>query len=262
MPTWTATVRSMRTVSRKVVSSTATSLLGVLKSVRERPPLAHVVRDDHQDRRQRRQRDQARPLARERRRTSEHRHGVDHAGDRRAAAVLDVGRGARDRAGGRDAAEERRTRCWRCPAPTSSTLDLWRLPIMPSATTAESSDSIAASRATVTAGEKSSRTRSSVTSGRLRRRDRGVDLAEARADRLDREAESGTPRPTRRRIATIGAGNPCARPAARATQDRERAERRRRPRQATTVGEARRVGPPLRQERRGHRAHRQARAGP
>ena len=38
----------------------------------------------------------------------EQRQRVDHARDRRARAGADVGRGARDRAGGRDAAEERR----------------------------------------------------------------------------------------------------------------------------------------------------------
>ena len=103
------------------------------------------------------------------------------------------------------------------PWATSSTLDLWRLPIMPSATTAESSDSIAASSATVTAGEKSSRTRSSVTAGRLRRRDRGVDLAEARADRLDRAGRAPRRRPTRRG-SRRSARAPCARPSARRTR--------------------------------------------
>ena len=92
------------------------------------------------------------------------------------------------------------------PCATSSTLDLWRLPIMPSATTAESSDSIPARRATVTAGEKSSRMPLERHGGQPGRRDGSPDLAEAGADRLDRQAQGRHERPRPTRIATIGAG--------------------------------------------------------
>ena len=82
---------------------------------------------------------------------SEQRQRVHHAGDRRPAAVLDVGRRARDRAGGGNAAEQRRHDVGDAlrhqlhvrPMPP---------PIMPSATTADSSDSTAPSSAMVNAG--------------------------------------------------------------------------------------------------------------
>src|SRR6266513_335476 len=59
------------------------------------------------------------------------------------------------------------------PCATSSMLERWRPPIMPSATTADSSDSIAARSAIVKAG----------------RGQAGVDLAEPSADRLDRQVQ-------------------------------------------------------------------------
>ena len=100
-------VRSTKTVRTKVTRRTLTSLLRRAEESREGTPFAHVVRDDDQDRRQRRERHQADPRP-SRRSTSRTVRAWIMPATRRAPAVLDVGRGARDRAGGRDAAEERR----------------------------------------------------------------------------------------------------------------------------------------------------------
>ena len=70
-------------------------------------PFTHVVRNDDEDRRKRRKWNQ-RSVATEEERDEQQRERVGDAGDRRSSAVLDVRRRSRDRAGGRNAAEERR----------------------------------------------------------------------------------------------------------------------------------------------------------
>jgi hypothetical protein len=75
---------------------------------------------------------------------------VDHAGYRRAAAVLDVGRGARDGADGRDAAEERHHEV-RHPLRHQLRARAVAAAGHASATTAESSDSVPATNAIATA---------------------------------------------------------------------------------------------------------------
>ena len=68
--------------------------------------LAHVPRHQKQDRGQRRQRHLA-GIGCQHQQDQQQGDAVDHAGQRRGAAVLDVGGGAGDRTGGGDAAEQR-----------------------------------------------------------------------------------------------------------------------------------------------------------
>ncbi len=72
---------------------------------REGMPLAHVVRDERQDRGQGGERDEAYPAA-EQHEDGQDGHRMRHAGDRCAPAVLHVRGGASDRSGRRNAAEE------------------------------------------------------------------------------------------------------------------------------------------------------------
>jgi hypothetical protein len=87
-------------VRKKVTSRTATSLFGDRSS-------AHVVGDDHQNRRKRRHRNQRRETA-EKERDEQQRERVNHSGDRRPTAVVHVRRRAGYRTGRRHAAKERR----------------------------------------------------------------------------------------------------------------------------------------------------------
>ena len=70
-------------------------------------PLRHMIGDEHQDARQGGQGDQRGPLADEKGNEQQH-DRVNHAGDRCAAAALDVGGRTRDGTRGRDATEHRR----------------------------------------------------------------------------------------------------------------------------------------------------------
>ncbi len=106
MPTSTATVRSANTVSRKRRGPDQSIGGREPQDRRNRVPFAHAIGDDHQDRGERRQRNELRQ-----RRRDEHDHQqrqrVDDSRNGRGCAGADVGRRAGDRAGGRDAAEER-----------------------------------------------------------------------------------------------------------------------------------------------------------
>ena len=107
IPTSTAIVRSAKTVSANVDDPDGDVGPGQPQQLRDLVPLAHVPRHHQQDRGEHRHRDEPR----QRRRGQQHdeqRDGVHHAGDRRARAGADVGRGARDGARGRQAAEQRR----------------------------------------------------------------------------------------------------------------------------------------------------------
>ena len=115
MPAWIATVRSTSTVSRKVVRSTSHVAARHAEELHEVPPLAHVVGDDEQDAGQRRHRDPGGPVGEEEH-DREQRRRVDDAGDRRATAAADVGRGARDRAGRRECRRRAARRDSRRPA--------------------------------------------------------------------------------------------------------------------------------------------------
>ena len=106
-PTSTATVRSKTTVSTKVPTRMVRYCGLKLRSRRELVPLAHVPGHEHQDAGQRGQRH----VHRQRRGQQHHRQQrqrMHDAGDRRGRAGAHVGDGARDRAGGRNAAEEGR----------------------------------------------------------------------------------------------------------------------------------------------------------
>ena len=148
--------------------------------------------------------------------------GVDDARHRRSRARPEVGRRARDRAGHRDAADQRRRRCWPRPGPCSSAFELWRSPVIESATTADSRLSTAASSATVRADGSSGRIRSARNCRKLDGRQASRNAAELRSDRLDRQAERGNRQRCRATSATIEPGHarqPLAAPAgpARAT---------------------------------------------
>ena len=119
---------------------------------------------DHEDAGQHRQRDVAGERRREQQ-DQQQRDGVGHAGDRACGHRPDVGRGAGDGAGCRQAAEQRRQRRWRRPARSARRSDRGGRRDMRSATTAESSDSIAPSIATVRAGDSSVRIRSTRNAG-------------------------------------------------------------------------------------------------
>ena len=106
-PTRMPSVRSRKIVSRKVASSTTASPREARSSVANSCFSAMFQATDDQHGGERGQRD----VARERRRDQHEQQQEDrmqHARDRPARAGADVGRGARDRAGDADAAEQRR----------------------------------------------------------------------------------------------------------------------------------------------------------
>ena len=84
----------------------------------DRRDLAHVERDDEQDRGERRERDVVGERG-EHHQDQQYRRRMGDAGDRAVAAMPDVGRGSRDGAGGREPAEQPRAHV-RDPWPTSS----------------------------------------------------------------------------------------------------------------------------------------------
>ena len=106
-PTSIATVRSKNTVSKKVSSSTSRSPHRRRQRVAEVLVLAHVPGHDQQHRGQRGQRHVAHQR-RQQQHEQQQEHRVQHARDRRTRAGAHVGRGARDRAGRGQAAEQRR----------------------------------------------------------------------------------------------------------------------------------------------------------
>ena len=156
IPNSTATVRSANTVRANVTSQTATSVFVCRSSTRNLVPLAHVERDDEEDR-------------------GEHRHGhvPGEAGAMSSTPssvsawiIPETGVRAPDRTfvavraiapvAGRPPNIGDTTLA--TPCATSSTFGLCRSPLMRSATTADISDSIAPRRATVSAGDSSVRT--------------------------------------------------------------------------------------------------------
>ena len=161
--------------------------LGRLEERRERAPLAHVVRDDRQHRGERRQRNEARPLA-EKDQHEQHDDGMDHAGDGRAAAVLDVRRRAGDGAGRRDAAEE-------AGRDVGDALgDELHVGLVAAADHAVGHDGreqrLDRREQRDRDGRRKELAHAVERDGRQARGgDRGVDLAEARTDRLDRKPE-------------------------------------------------------------------------
>ncbi len=257
MPTCTATVRSTSTVRRNVVSRTATSLLGVRRScANARHSLmwyatttriaASVASGMYRAHFPRKRNAIATTSACIMPATGVRPPFLTLVAVRAMAPVAGIPPKSPDA-------------MFATPCATSSMLELWRLPIMPSATTAESSDSMRREQRDGDGGGEELAHAVETHVGQVRRRDRGMDLAEAGADRLDGKTEPR--REARRREDRDDRRGDGARDPRPGEQDRQ-GSRGHADRGGRDRRQARAVGAPLRQERRRDRAPSGGRAGP
>ena len=206
-PTTMPSVRSRKTVSRKVASSTTASPRELRSKRRELVLLGHVPGDDGEHAGERRERDVGGQRRGEQHEQQEE-DRVQDAGDRPVRAGPHIGRGAGDGAGDADAAEQRRADIGRRPAPpVRSSSDgggrSCRRPPPPTAAI-----SMAPSSAKATASGSTACSFSSEKSGRCGAGNGAGMPPKRRADGLDRQGEEAGQR-RRRRATAISMPGQC-----------------------------------------------------